>query len=230
MTFIAGPHDPNAYDVPTSLVHSLTAELARMREALARVTDAASCLVARLPDPGPEAAAAIYLASIELRRAEASFDGAIAWTPIAAVPPRIRDGRKVLLWLPAPDGRPALSRWSAKSGTWLEGDDLEEGEDICGTGAPVPSHYAEILAPEGDRALVAAERTPGFDVLLRQVEEMVQESGDPVGFDAADWLTRWLATPMPGLGGKRPGDYMGTEEGRGTVATLLEMARNGTYA
>lgn len=78
--------------------------------------------------------------------------------------------------------------------------------------------------------VVTEDRPGGFDALLRQVEEMVREAGNPEGFDAADWLSRWLVTPQSSLGGKRPVDFMGDEEGRATVSRLLAMARDGVYA
>lgn len=157
MTFVAGPHDPNAHDTLTACVLDLSAELARAREALSRVTAAAAGLASRLPDPGAEAQAAIYLARIELSRLDGAHRGPFAWTPIEAAPASIWDGREVLLWLRAPYGRPAILRWSAKYGCWLDGEWLEDGDELCGTGALVPSHAAEIVGPEADRALFPAE-------------------------------------------------------------------------
>jgi putative toxin-antitoxin system antitoxin component (TIGR02293 family) len=74
------------------------------------------------------------------------------------------------------------------------------------------------------------ERVVGLAKLIGQVETMVEESGDPSGFDAAQWLARWLDRPLPALGGKRPAEYMDTAEGRELVSQLLAMTQSGAYA
>jgi uncharacterized protein (DUF2384 family) len=70
----------------------------------------------------------------------------------------------------------------------------------------------------------------GMAKLIGQVQTMVEESGDPTGFDAAQWLARWLDEPLPALDGKRPAEYMDTAEGRDLVSNLLAMAQSGAYA
>lgn len=82
----------------------------------------------------------------------------------------------------------------------------------------------ETLSPE------QGERVVGIARLIGQVQTMVEQSGDPEGFDAARWLGRWLDEPLPALGGKRPGDFMDTAEGRGLVSNLLATAQSGAYA
>jgi hypothetical protein len=58
---------------------------------------------------------------------------------------------------------------------------------------------------------------------------MVEESGDPAGFDAAHWVADWLAKPLPALGGATPASYMDTFEGQKLVAELLSMSQSGAY-
>ncbi|WP_280174597.1 MbcA/ParS/Xre antitoxin family protein [Caballeronia concitans] len=43
-------------------------------------------------------------------------------------------------------------------------------------------------------------------------------------------MHRWLHTPLPALGGKRPAEYMSTCEGRQLFSRLLAMAQSGAYA
>jgi putative toxin-antitoxin system antitoxin component (TIGR02293 family) len=74
------------------------------------------------------------------------------------------------------------------------------------------------------------ERLLGFAKLVGQVQVMVEQSGDPAGFDAAKWLGEWLERPLPALGGKRPSEYMDTSEGQQLVAGLLAKAQSGAYA
>ena len=59
---------------------------------------------------------------------------------------------------------------------------------------------------------------------------MVEESGDPQGFDAAAWLSTWIEEPLPALGGARPVDIMDTMEGQALVSTLLAQIQSGAYA
>jgi len=75
-----------------------------------------------------------------------------------------------------------------------------------------------------------SERVLGFIKLVGQVQEMVKESGNPEGFDAAKWVGEWLEKPMPALGGRPPGEFMNTVTGQEVVAGLLEKARSGVFA
>jgi len=69
-----------------------------------------------------------------------------------------------------------------------------------------------------------------FADLVRQVEQMVAESGNPEGFDAGQWLAAWMERSVPALGGKRPAEYMATAEGRALISQLLAMMQSGAYA
>ncbi len=75
-----------------------------------------------------------------------------------------------------------------------------------------------------------SERVVGFAKLVGQVEAMVQDSGDPAGFDAHAWLARWLTEPLPALGGVRPADLVDTMEGQGLVSAALSRMQSGAYA
>lgn len=75
-----------------------------------------------------------------------------------------------------------------------------------------------------------SERVIGLARLLGQVETMVQESGNPEGFDAAAWLAHWLTEPVPALGGARPIDLMDTMEGQALVSNTLAQMQSGAYA
>lgn len=83
-----------------------------------------------------------------------------------------------------------------------------------------------------NKALAAdeSERILGIQALIGQVQTMVEQSGDPAGFDAAEWLAGWLHSPLPALGGKTPASYMDTVEGQKYVANLLAMSQSGAYA
>ncbi|MDP1654931.1 MAG: MbcA/ParS/Xre antitoxin family protein [Hylemonella sp.] len=59
---------------------------------------------------------------------------------------------------------------------------------------------------------------------------MVEESGDAAGFDAREWLMRWLEKPLPALGGQRPVELLSSKDGLGVLSTLLARARAGAYS
>lgn len=75
-----------------------------------------------------------------------------------------------------------------------------------------------------------SERILAVVRLIGQVDTMVQESGDPAGFDAAKWTARWLQDPNPALGGRAPGELLDTADGRGLVSDLLAQQQSGAYA
>jgi hypothetical protein len=74
------------------------------------------------------------------------------------------------------------------------------------------------------------EKRRAVKMLIVQVRTMVEESGNPNAFDAERWVQGWLQKPLPVLGGKRPVQYMSTQEGRELVGRLLAMAQSGAYA
>ncbi len=74
------------------------------------------------------------------------------------------------------------------------------------------------------------ERILGLARLVGQVQTMVEESGDPDGFDAEEWTSRWLMEPVPALGGVKPIDLLDTMEGQTLVADALARLQSGAYA
>jgi putative toxin-antitoxin system antitoxin component (TIGR02293 family) len=75
-----------------------------------------------------------------------------------------------------------------------------------------------------------SERVLGIAKLVGQLEALVQESGNPEGFDAAAWLSRWLREPVPALGGACPIDMVDTMEGQALVSAVLAQMQSGAYA
>jgi putative toxin-antitoxin system antitoxin component (TIGR02293 family) len=82
----------------------------------------------------------------------------------------------------------------------------------------------ENLSPED------SERVLGVSKLVGQVTEMVRQSGDAQGFDAASWLAGWLQQSVPALGGARPLDFIDTLEGQAMVSQLLARMQSGAYS
>jgi len=75
-----------------------------------------------------------------------------------------------------------------------------------------------------------SERVIGIARLVGQLEAIIQESGNPEGFDATMWMSRWLQEPLPALGGVRPVDLMDTMEGQALVSAALAKLQSGAYA
>lgn len=74
------------------------------------------------------------------------------------------------------------------------------------------------------------ERLLGFSKLLGQVQVMVEQSGNPTGFEPAKWVADWLDEPLPALGGRCPAEYLDTNEGQQLVSSLLAKMQSGAYA
>ncbi len=92
---------------------------------------------------------------------------------------------------------------------------------------------ATISRKEKDATVLSkdeSERVLGVETLIGMVQSMVEQSGDPAGFDAARWVSDWLSKPLPALAGATPASYMDTFEGQKLVAELLSMSQSGAYA
>ena len=75
-----------------------------------------------------------------------------------------------------------------------------------------------------------SERAMGIATLVGQVDQIVRESGEPKGFEAAKWVAGWLDRPHAALGGQRPGSLMDTAEGRRIVSDLAAQMQSSAYA
>lgn len=74
-----------------------------------------------------------------------------------------------------------------------------------------------------------SERVLGLVQLIGQAEAIVNESGAAEDFDAAAWVGHWLGEPQPALGGRTPGEFMDTSEGRSLVGDLLLRQQSSAY-
>lgn len=81
-----------------------------------------------------------------------------------------------------------------------------------------------------DKPQLAGERVLCGARLFGQVQNIVEESGDPQGFDASAWMSRWLNEPLPAFGGVRPLDLLDTIEGEALVSNTLSQMKGGAYA
>lgn len=86
------------------------------------------------------------------------------------------------------------------------------------------ARQGEVLSTEH------SERVIGLARMIGQVAVMVDNSGDPKGFDAARWVGEWLEQSAPALGGGRPAEYMDTLTGQALVSNLLVQSQAGVFA
>lgn len=75
-----------------------------------------------------------------------------------------------------------------------------------------------------------SERVIGLSKLIGQVQTMVEQSGNPAGFDAAHWVAQWLDLPNAALGGRKPSELMDTVAGQDLVSSILAKLQSGAYA
>jgi putative toxin-antitoxin system antitoxin component (TIGR02293 family) len=78
---------------------------------------------------------------------------------------------------------------------------------------------------------VANRRALNLLQLLGHTREILEDSTAPEArrFDAAQWLGRWIETPQPALGGRKPADLLDTEAGAAMVDRALGTLRSGSY-
>ena len=87
------------------------------------------------------------------------------------------------------------------------------------------------IARRGPLSQPESEKLVGVERLIGQVDAMVREAGAaPDDFDAARWFARWMADPVPALGGMAPQELLDTADGREAVRTLLSQMKSGAYA
>ena len=78
---------------------------------------------------------------------------------------------------------------------------------------------------------VANSRALNLLRLLAHAREILKDStsAEAARFDVARWLGRWIETPQPALGGKKPADLLDTEIGASMVERTLGAVRSGAY-
>lgn len=68
-----------------------------------------------------------------------------------------------------------------------------------------------------------------IEMLAAQVQRMVEESGNPDGFDVQSWLSDWLYSPLSALGGGCPADYLHAPGGLDLISRMLASTQSGAY-
>jgi putative toxin-antitoxin system antitoxin component (TIGR02293 family) len=83
----------------------------------------------------------------------------------------------------------------------------------------------ELVSGSGGQAALGMARLIGIaqDLVSNSTARQAQ------GFDAAQWLGRWLERPQPSLGGRTPAELIDTPTGVEVVAKLLGAIESGAY-
>lgn len=86
--------------------------------------------------------------------------------------------------------------------------------------------------PCNDAPLLPEERLRDLGVrqLVAQVQSMIESTAAASGFNADDWVAKWLRSPLPALGGSCPEEYMGTLEGQARIRELVARMESGAYS
>jgi len=75
-----------------------------------------------------------------------------------------------------------------------------------------------------------SSRVLGLYCLIRTVEGIVEECGDPEGLNASTWLSGWLQSSLPALGGRYPAEFLCTREGQQLVWSVICRIQSGAYS
>ncbi|CAG4885761.1 MbcA/ParS/Xre antitoxin family protein [Paraburkholderia saeva] len=67
-------------------------------------------------------------------------------------------------------------------------------------------------------------------MLVAQVQLMVEQSGNPAGFDAQSWLNDWLHSPVPALGSRPPMELLSTPDGVSLVSSTIARMQSGAFS
>ncbi len=83
-----------------------------------------------------------------------------------------------------------------------------------------------------DRPLSRDEssRVLGMASLIGQVQTMIEESGNPEGFNAAEWVGRWIDRPLPALSGRKPAELMDNFDEQMLVSGIVARMQSGAYS
>ena len=74
------------------------------------------------------------------------------------------------------------------------------------------------------------DRERAIGRLVTRVQAIVDESGNPEGFNAAEWVARWIDRPTPALGGKTPNDFLETADGQALIENVISRMQSGAYS
>jgi putative toxin-antitoxin system antitoxin component (TIGR02293 family) len=103
-------------------------------------------------------------------------------------------------------------------------------ERLCATLGVSRATVDRALKAHRNLSSADSEHVVGLARLIGQVEQIVQESGNPEGFDAGLWVAEFIEAENPALGGRRPAELMRTSDGRAVVSTLIAQMQSGAYA
>lgn len=66
--------------------------------------------------------------------------------------------------------------------------------------------------------------------LISTVQRIVEESGNPEGFDPVAWTDDWMTQPIPALGGQTPKDYVNSGRDCDDVVDIVLRIQSGAFS
>jgi hypothetical protein len=67
------------------------------------------------------------------------------------------------------------------------------------------------------------------ETLVATVQRIVDESGDPAGFDAVAWVDAWMVRRLPALGGLTPHAFVLSGQDCDVLVSLLLCMQSGAF-
>jgi hypothetical protein len=121
--------------------------------------------------------------------------------------------------------------WSDEERLMLLGAMLEQVGAAAAVRLGDPAVWRAAVAALDGPASGAAARDGVMDELIAKAAAIVANSTAPEakGFDAEKWLARWIETPQPALGGRKPSELLDTPQCAEAVLRLLGAIESGAY-
>jgi uncharacterized protein (DUF2384 family) len=86
-----------------------------------------------------------------------------------------------------------------------------------------------LLPPALQKTSTEELKLAGLNRALAEAHRIVRDCGGGNEEEVDAWFTRWITTPLPGLGGRTPLSCMDSLEGQKDVMLLLGRIEHGVY-
>jgi hypothetical protein len=95
---------------------------------------------------------------------------------------------------------------------------------ICKMLGLSPSTISRKVSAGQCLSTTEGELVLGIAKLIGQLQVMVEEYGDPEGFNPATWLISWVQAPLPAIRDEKPAKYLRSINGQQFLSTMMAKA------